>query len=77
MAEHQAWYASVNALFGGLKSFKVDYSAIPWATYTDPEVARVGLNELDAKEKKIAYELTHYGIDDRDTLFLQIHLLKI
>ncbi|MFO7557413.1 MAG: FAD-dependent oxidoreductase [Desulfobacterales bacterium] len=66
VAGHQAWYASVNALFGGLKSFKVDYSAIPWTTYTDPEVARVGLNEIDAKEKGIAYELTRYDIHDLD-----------
>jgi pyruvate/2-oxoglutarate dehydrogenase complex dihydrolipoamide dehydrogenase (E3) component len=66
VAGHQAWYASVNALFGGLKSFKVDYSAIPWTTYTDPEVARVGLNEIDAKGKGIAYELTRYDINDLD-----------
>ena len=66
VAGHQAWYASVNALFGGLKSFKVDYSAIPWATYTDPEVARVGLNETDAAKQGITYELTRYGIDDLD-----------
>ena len=66
VAAHQAWYASVNALFGGLKSFKVDYSAIPWATYTDPEVARVGLNETDAKEKGIEFELTRYDINDLD-----------
>ncbi|MBC2716638.1 MAG: dihydrolipoyl dehydrogenase [Desulfobacteraceae bacterium] len=66
VAGHQAWYASVNALFGGIKSFKVDYKAVPWATYTDPEVARVGLNEIDAKEKNIAYELTRYDIDDLD-----------
>ncbi len=66
VAGHQAWYASVNALFGGLKSFRVDYSAIPWATYTDPEVARVGLNETEAKEKDIAFELTRYEINDLD-----------
>ena len=66
VAGHQAWYAAVNALFGGLKSFKVDYSAIPWATYTDPEVARVGLNEIDANEKGIIYELTRYEINDLD-----------
>ncbi|MCP3933210.1 MAG: FAD-dependent oxidoreductase, partial [Bacteroidetes bacterium] len=48
-ASHEAWYSSVNSLFGKLKKFRVDYSTIPWATYTDPEVARVGLNELDAK----------------------------
>jgi len=65
-AAHQAWYASVNALFGKFKKFKVDYSVIPWATFTDPEVARVGLNELEAKEKGIAYEVTLYGIDDLD-----------
>lgn len=65
-AAHQAWYASVNALFGKFKKFNVDYSVIPWATFTDPEVARVGLNELEAKEKGIAYEVTHYGIDDLD-----------
>ena len=66
VAAHQAWYAAVNALFGGLKSFKVDYSVIPWATFIDPEVARVGLNEQEATEKGIAYEVTRYGIDDLD-----------
>ncbi|WP_178006162.1 FAD-dependent oxidoreductase [Marinospirillum perlucidum] len=65
-ASHQAWHATVNALFGHLKSFKVDYSYLPWATFTDPEVARVGLNEKEAREKGIAYEVTHYGIDDLD-----------
>lgn len=65
-AAHQAWYAAVNALFSPLKSFRVDYSVIPWATFTDPEVARVGLNELEAKEKNIAYEVSTYGIDDLD-----------
>jgi pyruvate/2-oxoglutarate dehydrogenase complex dihydrolipoamide dehydrogenase (E3) component/uncharacterized membrane protein YdjX (TVP38/TMEM64 family) len=65
-ASHQAWYASVNALFGFAKKFKADYSVIPWATFIDPEVARVGLNEQEAKEKGIAYEVTRYGIDDLD-----------
>ena len=65
-AAHQAWYAAVNALFGDFKKFKVDYRVVPWATFTDPEVARVGLNEQEAKEKGIPYELTHYGIDDLD-----------
>jgi pyruvate/2-oxoglutarate dehydrogenase complex dihydrolipoamide dehydrogenase (E3) component/uncharacterized membrane protein YdjX (TVP38/TMEM64 family) len=65
-AAHQAWYAAVNALFGTLKKFRVDYSVIPWATYTDPEVARVGLNELEAGERGIAYEVTTYGLDDLD-----------
>jgi pyruvate/2-oxoglutarate dehydrogenase complex dihydrolipoamide dehydrogenase (E3) component/uncharacterized membrane protein YdjX (TVP38/TMEM64 family) len=65
-AAHQAWYASVNALFGPFKTFKVDYRVIPAATFTEPEVARVGLNENDAKAQNIAYEVTHYGIDDLD-----------
>ena len=65
-AAHQAWYAAVNALFSPLKTFRADYSVIPWATFTDPEVARVGLNELEAKEKGIAYEVSSYGIDDLD-----------
>jgi pyruvate/2-oxoglutarate dehydrogenase complex dihydrolipoamide dehydrogenase (E3) component/uncharacterized membrane protein YdjX (TVP38/TMEM64 family) len=65
-AAHQAWYASVNALFGPFKKFKADYSVIPWATFIDPEVARVGLNEQEAKTKGIAYEVTRYGIDDLD-----------
>ncbi|MBI3285624.1 MAG: FAD-dependent oxidoreductase [Burkholderiales bacterium] len=66
VAAHQAWYAAVNALFGDFKKFKVDYSVVPWATFIDPEVARVGLNEQDARKKGIAYELTLYGIDDLD-----------
>ncbi len=65
-AAHQAWYAAVNALFSPIKKFRVDYSVIPWATYSDPEVARVGLNELEAKEQGIAYEVTTYGIDELD-----------
>jgi pyruvate/2-oxoglutarate dehydrogenase complex dihydrolipoamide dehydrogenase (E3) component len=65
-AAHMAWYAAVNALFGDFKKFKVDYSVIPWATFVDPEVARVGLNEQEAKEKGIAYELTQYNLDDLD-----------
>jgi pyruvate/2-oxoglutarate dehydrogenase complex dihydrolipoamide dehydrogenase (E3) component/uncharacterized membrane protein YdjX (TVP38/TMEM64 family) len=65
-AAHQAWYASVNALFGSFKKFRADYSVIPCCTFTEPEVARVGLNELEAKEKGIAFEVTRYGIDDLD-----------
>jgi pyruvate/2-oxoglutarate dehydrogenase complex dihydrolipoamide dehydrogenase (E3) component/uncharacterized membrane protein YdjX (TVP38/TMEM64 family) len=63
---HQAWFASVNSLFGLFKRFKVDYSVIPWATFCEPEVARVGLNELEAAEQNIEYEVTRYGIDDLD-----------
>ena len=65
-AAHQAWYASVNALFGMFRKFRVDYSVIPWATFTEPEVARVGLNETEAKERGISYEVSTYPIDDLD-----------
>ena len=65
-AAHQAWYAAVNALFDPFKKFRADYSVIPWATFVDPEAARVGLNELEAKERGIPYEVTLYGIDDLD-----------
>jgi pyruvate/2-oxoglutarate dehydrogenase complex dihydrolipoamide dehydrogenase (E3) component len=66
VASHQAWYASVNALFGQFKKFKADYRVIPRTTFTDPEVSRVGLSEREAKEQEIAYEVTRYGIDDLD-----------
>ena len=65
-AAHQAWYAAVNSLFDPFKKFKADYSVIPWATFVEPEVARVGLNEQEAKEKNIPYEATVYHIDDLD-----------
>ena len=65
-AAHQAWYACVNALFSPFKKFKVDYTVIPWATFTDPEVARVGMNEKDANIQNILYEVTTYDIDDLD-----------
>jgi pyruvate/2-oxoglutarate dehydrogenase complex dihydrolipoamide dehydrogenase (E3) component/uncharacterized membrane protein YdjX (TVP38/TMEM64 family) len=65
-AAHQAWYAAVNALFDPFKKFRADYSVIPWATFVEPEVARVGLNETEAKEKGIAYEVARYDIDDLD-----------
>jgi len=65
-ATHQAWYASVNALFGTLKRFKADYSVIPWTTFTDPEVARVGLSENEAKARNIAFEVTRFNLSDLD-----------
>ncbi|MGR7921504.1 FAD-dependent oxidoreductase [Zobellella denitrificans] len=65
-AAHMAWYASVNALFGQFKRFKVDYSVIPWCTFVDPEVARVGLSEAEARDRGIACEVTRFGLDDLD-----------
>ena len=65
-AAPQAWYAAVNALFDPLKKFKADYSVIPWATFTEPEIARVGLNEQDAGEQGIACEVTRFDLAELD-----------
>ncbi len=65
-AAHQAWYAAVNALFGRFRRFRADYSVIPWATFTDPEVARVGLSESEAKAQKIEHEVTRYDLAELD-----------
>ncbi|PHR19846.1 MAG: pyridine nucleotide-disulfide oxidoreductase [Sphingopyxis sp.] len=66
VASHQAWYASVNALFGQFRKFKADYRVIPWTTFIDPEIARVGLNEQDAKAQGVAYEVTTYQLHELD-----------
>jgi pyruvate/2-oxoglutarate dehydrogenase complex dihydrolipoamide dehydrogenase (E3) component/uncharacterized membrane protein YdjX (TVP38/TMEM64 family) len=66
VAAHQAWYATVNALFGRFRRFRVDYSVVPWVTYSSPEVARVGLNELEAKEKNIEVSVTTYPLCEQD-----------
>jgi pyruvate/2-oxoglutarate dehydrogenase complex dihydrolipoamide dehydrogenase (E3) component len=66
VAAHQAWYAVVNGLFGSFKRFRVDYAVIPWATFCEPEIARVGLNEQEARQKGIPCEVTTYPIDDLD-----------
>jgi pyruvate/2-oxoglutarate dehydrogenase complex dihydrolipoamide dehydrogenase (E3) component len=66
VAAHQAWHAAVNALFGAVKKFKVDYSVIPQATFVDPEIARVGLNEREATARGVAFEVTKYGVEELD-----------
>ncbi|MBA6391967.1 FAD-dependent oxidoreductase [Colwellia sp. BRX10-3] len=66
VAAHQGWYAAVNALFGSFKKFKVDYRVIPWATFIDPEVARVGINEQEAIEQGIDYEITRFDFEELD-----------
>ena len=66
VSSHQAWYGAVNGLFGGFKRFKVDYRVIPWATFTDPEVAHVGLNEQEAQAQGVAYEVTRFGMEELD-----------
>jgi pyruvate/2-oxoglutarate dehydrogenase complex dihydrolipoamide dehydrogenase (E3) component/uncharacterized membrane protein YdjX (TVP38/TMEM64 family) len=65
-AAHQAWYAAVNALFGRFRAFRADYRVIPWSTFTDPEVARVGVNEQEARERKLAYQAAIYSLADLD-----------
>ena len=66
VASHQAWFAAVNALFGQFRKFKADYRVIPWTTFIDPEIARVGLNEQDAKAQGVAYEVTTYQMHELD-----------
>ena len=66
VAAHQAWYAAVNQLLAPFWSFKADYRVIPWATFTEPQVARVGLSESEAKAANIGFEVTRYGMDDLD-----------
>jgi pyruvate/2-oxoglutarate dehydrogenase complex dihydrolipoamide dehydrogenase (E3) component len=65
-AAHMAWYAAVNALFGGLRRFRIDWSVLPWCTFVDPEVARVGLNEQEARERGTPYEVARYDLADLD-----------
>jgi pyruvate/2-oxoglutarate dehydrogenase complex dihydrolipoamide dehydrogenase (E3) component len=66
MASHQAWFAAVNALFGRFRRFPVNYSVVPWVTFTDPEVARVGLSEQDARDQGIDFEVTTYPLEEVD-----------
>jgi pyruvate/2-oxoglutarate dehydrogenase complex dihydrolipoamide dehydrogenase (E3) component len=66
MAAHQAWHASVNALFGRFRKFAVNYRVVPWATFTDPEVARVGLSEQQARSLGRDVEVTTYPFSDLD-----------
>jgi pyruvate/2-oxoglutarate dehydrogenase complex dihydrolipoamide dehydrogenase (E3) component len=65
-ASHQAWFATVNALFDPFKKFRADYRVIPSATFVEPEVARVGMNEQEAREKKVAFEVTTFRFDELD-----------
>jgi pyruvate/2-oxoglutarate dehydrogenase complex dihydrolipoamide dehydrogenase (E3) component len=73
VAAHQAWYAAVNSLFGQFKRFRVDYSVIPAVTFVDPEVARVGLNEREARQQQVEYEVTRYELDDLDRAITENH----
>jgi pyruvate/2-oxoglutarate dehydrogenase complex dihydrolipoamide dehydrogenase (E3) component len=66
IAAHQAWHATINALFGDFRKFRADDRLIPWCTFTDPEVARVGLSEDEAHARGIACEVTRYGLDELD-----------
>lgn len=71
MAAFQAWYAAVNSLFGHLRRYRVNYRVVPRATFTDPEVARVGLNEAEASAQGIDHEVTRYGLDDLDRAIVE------
>ena len=66
MASHQAWHATINALFGWAWKFPINYSVVPWATFTDPEVARVGLSETEAKAQGLKVEITKFSFEELD-----------
>ena len=68
---HQAWHATVNALFGEFKRFRISYRALPVVTYTDPEVARVGLGEREARARGIDYEVTRYALAELDRAIIE------
>lgn len=72
-AAHQAWYATVNALFGGIRRFRADYRVLPWTTFTDPEIARVGLNEQEAVERGIEHEVTRFEMSELDRAIVDRH----
>ena len=65
-AAHQGWHAAVNALFDPVWKFKADCPVIPWVSFTDPEVARVGLSEEEAQAQNIAYEASRYDLAELD-----------
>lgn len=66
MASFQAFFAAINSLLGGWWRLRARYNVVPWATFTDPEVARVGLSEAEAKSRGIKYEVTRYDMDHHD-----------
>jgi dihydrolipoamide dehydrogenase len=66
MASFQAFFAAINAVLGGLWRLRASYRVVPWATFTDPEVARVGLSEQEAKDQGVDYEVTRYDLDHLD-----------
>jgi len=65
-AAHQAWFAAVNALFGRFRTFRADYTVIPWTTFTDPEVAHVGHTVATATAANIAHEIVRYDLGHLD-----------
>ena len=65
-AAHQAWHASVNALFGQFHRIRPDRAIMPAVTYTEPEIGRAGLNEREARAQGIAVEVTRYDLHELD-----------
>ncbi|MGL6333654.1 FAD-dependent oxidoreductase [Aeromonas jandaei] len=65
-AAHQGWYAAINALFSPFKRFRADYRVMPAAIYTTPEIARVGLNQKEARVQGIPFELTRFELAELD-----------
>jgi len=76
-ASHQAWYAAVNALFGRFWTFRADYRVIPWTTFVDPEVGRVGSTSRKRAERKLAFEATVYPMAQLDRAIADGDLLVL
>lgn len=65
-AAHQAWHASINALFGSLHRIRPGRAVMPFVTYTDPEIARAGLNRRQAQARGIAVDVARHDLRDLD-----------
>jgi pyruvate/2-oxoglutarate dehydrogenase complex dihydrolipoamide dehydrogenase (E3) component len=63
---HEAWYASINALARPFRTYRADYRVLPRITYTEPELAAVGLTEAEANAQSLSFDVTRYDLDDLD-----------
>lgn len=70
MAEYQAGIVISNAIFRFPK--KTDYRVVPWVTYTEPELARVGLTEQQAREQGIEPTVLRFSFKDIDRALTEV-----
>ena len=65
-ASYMASYAAMNAMFGWFWKSKINYSVVPWCTFSSPEVARVGLSEDEALKQGIPYDIVKFDVSRLD-----------